>query len=159
MGRGFLLFLSAMAAPASAQPQPLGVFGTWGAFEAPGRCWAISRPLSRLAEAEAGPFAAIGHWPARGIAGQLHFRLSREKREGSAVLLRIDGRTFQLAARGRDAWARDRRTDADILAAMRTGLEMSVESRADGGGRIRDLYPLRGAATAIDAAAIACAPR
>ena len=44
-----------------------------------------------------------------------------------------------------------------IVAAMRTGLEMLVESRGVTGARIRDRYPLRGAATAIDAAAVACA--
>jgi hypothetical protein len=42
---------------------------------------------------------------------------------------------------------------------MRTGLEMTVESRAAAGALIRDSYRLRGAATAIDAAAIACARR
>jgi hypothetical protein len=39
---------------------------------------------------------------------------------------------------------------------MRTGLTMSVESRAETGAAIRDNYRLRGAATAIDAAALAC---
>jgi hypothetical protein len=36
-------------------------------------------------------------------------------------------------------------------------VEMSVETRSQGGGLMRDDYALRGAATAIDAAAIACA--
>jgi hypothetical protein len=36
---------------------------------------------------------------------------------------------------------------------------MSVETRSERGALIRDLYRLRGAATALDAAAIACAPR
>jgi hypothetical protein len=42
---------------------------------------------------------------------------------------------------------------------MRTGIEMSVETRSASGALVRDSYRLRGAATAIDAAAIACARR
>ena len=75
------------------------------------------------------------------------------------MLLRVDGRTFQLLGGGRDAWAPDPRADAEIQAAMRTGVDMVVETRAAGGALIRDQYALRGAATAMDAAAIACAPR
>jgi hypothetical protein len=42
---------------------------------------------------------------------------------------------------------------------MRTGIDFFVETRAADGLQVRDLYRLRGAATAMDAAAIACAPR
>lgn len=86
-------------------------------------------------------------------------RLSREKRDGSAVLLRIDDRTFQLVGGGVNAWAPDGRSDAEIVRAIRTGVSMTVETRSTRGGRVRDFYQLRGAATAIDAAAIACAGR
>jgi hypothetical protein len=73
------------------------------------------------------------------------------------VLLRIDDRTFQLVAGGADAWASDPRADAEIVAAMRTGIDMTVETRSERGALVRNYYQLRGAATAIDAAAIACA--
>jgi hypothetical protein len=104
------------------------------------------------------PSVAIGHWPGRSIEGQLHVRLGRPKREGSAVLLRIDGRSFQLRGGGQDAWAPDPAADREIMAAMRTGITMIVETRAVDGSRLRDQYRLRGAATAMDAAAVACLP-
>ncbi len=155
----FLPFCLAQAAPALAQPQSLGAFGNWAAFRDGGRCYAITQPR-QAPEARGGqPFAAIGVWPGRGRGSQLHIRLSREKREGSAVLLRVDGRTFQLTGGGRDAWAPDARADADIQAAMRTGIDLVVETRATDGQAVRDHYRLRGAASAMDAAAIACAPR
>lgn len=143
------------APPVAAAPQSLGAFGNWGAFREGGRCYAIAQPAQAPQGAQS--FAAIGVWPGRG--SQLNIRFSREKREGSAVLLRIDGRTFQLTGGGRDAWAPDPQADAEIQAAMRTGVDMVVETRAAGGLLIRDQYVLRGAATAMDAAAIACAPR
>ena len=144
--------------PAAAQPQSLGVFGNWGAFRDGGRCYAITQPEEAAAQGWQA-FASVGQWPGRRGAGQLHIRLSREKRQSSAVLLRIDGRAFQLVGGGRDAWAPDARADAEIQAAMRSGINMVVETRSTQGLIVRDLYRLRGAATAIDAAAIACARR
>ncbi len=149
----------ALASAAFAQPSSLGVFGSWAAFRDDGRCYAISAPDRASEPREWRPFVSIGHWPARRLSGQVHVRLSREKRAGSAVLLRIDGRSFLLTGGGRDAWAPDSRADDTIVAAMRTGIEMVVETRAVNGRAVRDHYRLRGAATAIDAAAIACAPR
>lgn len=145
-----------VAAPAWAQPRALGTYGLWGAFRDAERCYAIAQP-SDSTHRGAPAFASVGYWPRQRARGQLHFRLSREKRAASAVLLRIDGRSFQLVGRGADAWAPDARADADLVAAMRTGLVMTVETRSDRGGVVRDVYRLRGAPSAIDAAALACA--
>lgn len=155
----FFVSLLMLAAPAAAQRGPLGIFFQWGAFrdQRPPRCYAIAQP-TRSPEPEGWqPFASISYWPARGVRGQVHFRLSRQKRAGSAVLLRIDDRTFQLVGGGANAWAPDRQADAAIVAAMRGGVHMTIETRSERGLRVRDYYQLRGAATAIDAAAIACA--
>ena len=158
MRRLAIIFLCmALATPAAAQRRPLGTWSFWGAFRDNERCFAIAEPVDRNRDAR--PFASVGWWPARGFAGQVHVRLADEKRQGSAVLLRIDGRSFQLAAGPRDAWAPDAAADAEIVAAMRTGIEMVIETRSARGALMRDTYRLRGAATAIDAAAIACRRR
>ena len=152
------MFVGAAAASAAAQPRNLGVFGLWGTFQDEGRCYAIARP-SESTDRSAQAFASVAYWPRQGARGQLHFRLSGAKRDESAVLLRIDERSFQLIGRGNDAWAPDARGDAELVAAMRTGLLMTVETRAPSGRVVRDRYRLRGAPSAIDAAALACAAR
>ncbi|HEX6377082.1 MAG TPA: hypothetical protein VFZ91_15330 [Allosphingosinicella sp.] len=156
--RALSLLPLALAAPAAAQ-QALGVFGLWAAFRADSRCYAIAEPYQPPRPGDGRAYASIGYWPERAVRGQVFIRLSRAKRAGSAVLLRIDERTFQLRGGGGDAWAPDAAADAGIVSAMRTGIDMTVETRAAGGALIRDAYRLRGAATAIDAAAIACARR
>jgi hypothetical protein len=157
--RHIVLSFLTFAAPVAAQQQSLGIFGLWGAFSEKTRCYAISQPQQPARPGAAPGYASVGWWPGQGVKGQVHFRFGQPKRAGSAVLLRIDDRTFQLTGGGADAWAPDTKADAEIVAAMRTGLDMSVETRSERGALIRDLYRLRGAATALDAAAIACAPR
>ena len=153
-----LLLLAALAAPAAAQKSALGVYGQWGSFEGkvPRNCYAISAPVNLRRTMGWKPFASVAWWPDRRIRAQVHFRLSREKRPGSAVLLRVDDRTFQLIGGKADAWAPDAEADEAIVSAMRSGVEMRIETRTASGSLMRDTYVLQGAATAIDAAAIAC---
>jgi hypothetical protein len=153
------LYCIVLATPALAQPQALGIYGTWGAFRGQDRCYAIAEPLQTPRPGDGRGFASVGYRPGLGGGGQAYFRLSRSKREGSAVLLRIDDRTFQLRGGGSEAWAEDPAADSELVSAMRTGIALSVETRSASGGLVRDSYRLRGAATAIDAAAIACARR
>jgi hypothetical protein len=156
---GFILIGLAAAVPVQAQRESLGIFSHWGAFQEKSarRCFAITEASRRPRAGEERAFASVGYWPGRGVHGQVHFRLSAVKRPGSAVLLKIDDLTFQLLAGGRYAWAQDKRADAEIVSAMRTGVAMTVETRSGRGAVIRDNYGLAGAATAIDASAIACA--
>ena len=143
-----------VAAPALARDQ-IGVWGSWGAFSdaSPRRCYAIAQPVDP--DDRAG-FASIANWPGQNIRGQLHVRLSKPRAGNARVTLSIDDRRFDLVAGVADAWAPDARTDAAIVVAMRSGRSMSVEALARDGSAFADTYKLSGAATAIDAAALAC---
>jgi hypothetical protein len=87
----------------------------------------------------------------------VNIRLSRELAPGAAATLVSGGKRFQLNSGGADGWSKDQRDDAAIVAAIRAGGRMSVYGRAKTGGSFSDHYELRGAATAIDAAALGCA--
>ncbi|RHW18778.1 hypothetical protein D1610_01060 [Sphingomonas gilva] len=147
--------LLALAIQAATARQSLGLFERWGAFSDPQRCFAIAQPV----RAREGGFASIASFPARGLRNQFHARLSRARSPRAQVTLSIGERRFQLVAGTTDAWAPDARTDAAIVAAIRSARSMSVESVDAKGRAYADTYALRGAATAIDAAAVACARR
>ena len=146
----------ALATPALARDS-LGMFGAWGAFRdaAVPRCYAVA--LSSAKARDYQPYATVGHWPQRGTRNQVHFRLSRRLAPQAPVRLTVGGQTFVLTGGGGDAWAADRRGDAGIVAAMRSAKSMRVSARAANGATFSDSYPLAGAASAIDAAAIGCA--
>jgi len=146
--------------PAAARDS-LGVFDNWGAFTdpSPPRCYAIAQPVESSGGARWKPFASIATWPGQGARNQLHIRLSRERDPRARVTLSVGERRFELVAGNADAWAPDARTDAAVVAAMRSGRSMSVETLGKNGAPFADVYSLRGAATAIDAAALGCVKR
>lgn len=160
MRRLALALLLLMPAPAAARDS-LGVFETWGAFrdERPLRCFAISEPAARSRGGEWRPFASVSHWPAQRIRSQIHIRMSRNRAADAPVTLTVGERRFRLVAGGADAWAPDARADNAIVAAMRSAPSMAITSRDTRGNNFTDAYRLRGAATAIDAAALGCARR
>jgi len=154
------LLLIALAAPLAAKDS-LGVFSDWGAFRDASvpRCYAIAVPAASRASRGFEPYATIGTWPRRNLRGQVHFRLSRRLAESAKVALSVGGRNFRLTGGGADAWAEDRRMDAAIVAAMRSASRMTVRATDTRGRRFANSYSLAGAATAMDAAPLACARR
>lgn len=157
-----LLLLSATPAAAEESPKTsLGVFEGWGAFTAvsPARCYAIAVPVQAGGGSRWRPFASVATWPGQGARGQLHIRLSRARAPQARVTLSVGDRRFELVAGAADAWAPDARTDSAIVAAIRASRSMSVETLARSGQPFADVYALRGAATAIDAAALGCVGR
>lgn len=160
--RRILLLLAALAGlfatPALARSS-LGIFDDWGAFRDPRlpRCYAISKGERSRGAREFEPYATVGTWPNRNIRNQVHVRLSRRLASNGTVTLRVGGESYRLTAGEADAWAADKRMDAAIVAAMRSGSRMSVTATDRGGNRFTDRYSLAGVATAIDAATIACA--
>lgn len=154
------LCLFGLAGAAPADRVALGIFSTWGAFRdaAPRHCYAIATP-------EGGQrgtwrsFAAIGVWPAQHIGGQVHFRLREPRAPKSPIRLIFGDRSFPLVAASIDAWAPDPQGDAAIIAAMRGGNSLRIAWVSKDGRDRSDGYLLKGAATAIDAAALGCAGR
>ena len=150
-----ILLAFAVATPATAR-DTIGIYRGWGAFRdaAPPRCYAIARPV--MAGGRTTGFATIATWPKRGLRASLYIRLSRERDRSAGVTLTVGERRFALVANGLDAWASDAPSDRAIVAALRSGRSMSVEAVGVGGRPFADVYALSGAATAIDAAVLAC---
>jgi hypothetical protein len=150
------LCLLTLSAPLAARDS-LGVFDDWGAFRDPQvpRCYAISSAADSAGDYAA--YADVGTWPRQDVRGQVHFRLSREMPKGARVSLSLGGMRYNLTGGGADAWAQDKRMDAAIVAAMRSGETMSVTAVDKAGRRFTDRYSLKGAPTAMDAATVGCA--
>lgn len=152
------LALLALATPAIAADS-LGIFDGWGAFRDTARgnlrCYAIARPATRTTTG----YASIGYWPDARIRGQFYARLPGDAAQGRDLGVTIGTARFALVGNGANAWARDARTDAAIVAAIRSAASMTIAGTGASGRRFNVRYALKGAATAIDAAALGCARR
>jgi hypothetical protein len=148
-----------LAASPTLARDSLGIFSAWGAFRDPSvpRCYAIAMAEASTMQRDYQPYASIGTWPKRAVRNQLHLRVSRRLAANSAITLTIGNQRFALSGGGGDAWAADRRMDAAIIAAMRSVTSMTVSARGADGHSFSNSWPLAGAATAMDAAAIGCA--
>lgn len=152
-----LLLAVVLAMPAIAKDR-LGIYQSWVAFRDPGtRCYAIAEPEDTLGTASQSGFLSVAFWPKQRVTHQVYVRLSRIRSGNSGITLNAGGRRFRLTARGSEGWAPDRATDQVIVAAMRSAASLSIESIGRDGRAIVDTYALRGAPSAIDAAALGCA--
>lgn len=160
MRRAALLLLPLFAPLAlhAAERQTLGVFGEWAGFrdaEGP-RCYAIAKPFSTHGTPQFKSYASIGFWPKSAIRSQFYVRLSKPLGKERELRLTIGERRFILRGNGMHGWAGDARMDAAIASAMRISDHMRVHGATQSGNMINDIYDLRGAATAMDAAALGC---
>jgi hypothetical protein len=156
--RSIFILIALVAWTTTAARTSLGTFEQWGAFrdDRPVRCFAIAEP-ARPGGGAWRSFASVGTWPQSRVRGQVHIRLAREKMASAPVTLAIGGRRFVMVASGADVWAADPRGDAAIVAMMRSAPSMRIETRAASGAAFSQTYALKGAATAMDAAALGCA--
>jgi hypothetical protein len=157
MTRLLALVLLLLSAPLAARDS-LGVFDGWAAFRdaKPLRCYAIAKAQGTP---PAPAYTTVSNWPDKRVRGALHIVLSRAVADTATVRLAVGDKRFDLVAKGRNAWARDARDDAAIIAALRSASRMSVSARSDKGSSFTDRYALAGAATAIDAATVGCTAR
>ena len=151
------LAITMLAAPIFAKDS-LGVFQSWAAFKDAGtpRCYAISAPEDVVGGAQRSGYLSIGFWPKSRISHQIYVQLSRDRSTNSGITITSGGRRFRLKTGPTGGWAVDRRMDLAIVAAMRSSSSLSVESLGRDGRAIVDAYALRGAPSAIDAAALGC---
>lgn len=148
--------LGPLLVAAAAPPETLGQFGQWGAFRSTdaARCYAIARP-ARSGRRDAA-FLTVSSWPQRRLVRQIHVRL-RGVAQGEAALAIGESR-FRLMTVGTDAWPASPSDGKRIARAMREADAVRVTARIRG-RRITDTYVLAGAASAIDAADLACLRR
>ena len=133
--------------------------GGWAAIDRGRQCEALSRSVKIAAKGKVQAVAGFifsadhHHW------GEFHARLSRMPRGDATVMLKVGDQPFLLVTRDGWAWSRGPMQSQAIIAAVRNGGWMQVESRDGLGVRFSDPYLLDGAPTAIDAAAARCALR
>jgi len=154
-----IILLAVAATAADARGSVLFAGGAWAAVDRGEACEALTRSQRVATKDKVQAVAGISFAADRRRWGEFHVRLSRIPRGDASVILQVGDQPFLLSTRGGWAWSRGSLQAQAIMAAIRDGVSMRVESRDESGVRFSDPYLLDGAPTAIDAAAARCALR
>lgn len=154
-----IILLAVAATTADARGNVLFAGGAWAAVDRGEACEALTRSQRIATNDNVQAVAGISFAADRRRWGEFHVRLSRMPRGDASVMLQVGDQPFLLSTRGGWAWSRGSLQAQAIMAAIRDGVSMRVESRDESGVRFSDPYLLDGAPTAIDAAAARCALR
>jgi hypothetical protein len=158
------LALAVVCSPSIASvPDPLGEFGRWAGWaltEAGGKlCYIYSEPTRSEGDytRRGDTYVQVTHRTAAKTRNVVSITAGYPYQEQSEVELVIDGdKKFMLFTDGDTAWARDDKTDAAIVQAMRAGRTMVVRGTSARGTLTTDTYSLNGVTAAHNAISKAC---
>lgn len=150
-----------LAHPASAA-DALGTFSDWSAHaDGNGKskvCWIYSEPKKDEGKytKRGRIYVLVTHRPGEKVTDQVQFTAGYDFRDGSDVEVTIGAKKFELFTSGDTAWARGKKDDSDLVAAMRAGDDMIVAGVSSRGTETRDTYSLSGISAAHAAIGKAC---
>lgn len=153
--------LAGTVAPVEAA-KPLGAFKDWAAHtdgKAKSKiCWIYSEPQKDEGKYKKRGriYALVTHRPGEKVTNQVQFTAGYTFKKGSAVVVRIGPKKFELFTNADSAWARNVKDDAALVAAMRAGKSMIVTGQSSRGTKTKDTYSLSGSSAALKAINKAC---
>ncbi len=167
MTGAFILAVSVTAALAQA-PSPLGSFRNWNAYthsDAEGKsCYIATQPQSSKYSREISDRDPVFFLITTRVAGDASKSIRNEAstiigypfKPDSTVTVDIDGKKFTMFTREDNAWFNDRASEANFIAAMKSGTSMNVEGMSGRGTVTTDTYSLSGVTAGLDAIAKEC---
>ena len=161
---GILFGLSALliSVPASAQQKYLGEFKDWFAYhEGSGAdriCYIASIPKKETGKysKRGETFILVTHRPGENERDVFELQAGYSYKKKSEVTVNIDGKVSKLFTAGGSAWARDKKSDRALAAAMARGRQMIVTGFLGRGTKTVDTYSLAGFTAAYKVIGKAC---
>lgn len=158
-----LLLAFALAAPAgAAEPKVIGTFRDWSAHvfdDGKTRiCYLYSEPKKEAGDytRRGDAYVQVAMRPAENVKDEVSVTAGYTYKDNSEVTIEIGSHSFALFTDQDNAWARDSKTDAALVAAMKAGANMVVKGVSRFGTLTTDTYSLIGFTNAHRAMERAC---
>jgi hypothetical protein len=153
-----------VAAASSAEPNLIGQFGTWGAYQASPNgktvCFALAKPGSSKTNPPNKPrdpsFAFISTRPAEKVTNEVSIMIGYQLKPGSEGSIEIGGARYAMYAQGDGLWIKNAAEEGRLIDALRKGSEAVVKGTSAKGTETVDTFPLKGLAQALDKLAQIC---
>ncbi|MBO0346611.1 hypothetical protein J0X15_15370 [Roseibium sp. CAU 1637] len=121
-------------------------------------CYALSVPTQmRPGDRNHGDvFFFISTRPGEGVKDEPSFLVGYPFKDGISVVVDVDGNKFNMFTKNDGAWVDNAATEAQLVAAMKAGRQMSVEGESARGTKTSYSFSLSGVTAAISTASNAC---
>jgi invasion protein IalB len=154
-----LLFPSSILAQ---EQKFISAYKNWYVFTIKQKSTNICFLISKAAKSE-GNYSKRGdvlfvvtHRPVEKELGVINFRTGYNFRNDMDAVITINNNKFSLFTQGSDGWAKDSKTDKEIVKAMIRGSQMLIEGISSRGTKTIDTFSLSGFTAAYKAASNAC---
>lgn len=151
-----LTLVLATASVASAQsPTRIQQFNAWGAYsyQATGGkvCYVLSIPKEKAPSSvdHGDIFFLVSQRPGQNISYEPQAMMGYPLKENSKVNVIVDGRTFVMFTKGNSAWVENAAEEPALVAAMKSGKDMSVQATSRRGTGTTYSYSLSGISAAL----------
>ncbi len=136
-------------------PTKISQFNAWGAYsykDSGNRvCYVLSVPTKKEpADRDHGDiFFLVSQKPGQNVSYEPQVEVGYPFKEGSNVIVDIDGKTFSMFTKGRNAWVENAAQEPALVRAMRAGRSMNVSGKSRRGTGTSYTYSLSGITAAL----------
>ncbi|WIY52789.1 invasion associated locus B family protein [Devosia sp. YIM 151766] len=149
--------------PAQAQSaRVLGDFRDWSSYAADDGtgtiCFAMTKPKSTepIPDGYGDAYVYVTNRPGEDVLNEFNVVAGYTFQTGSMASVGVDGQNFALFTQGDAAWLDDSAQAANLAAAIRAGVTLTVTGTASDGSQITQSYSLSGATAAQQASGAEC---
>lgn len=136
-------------------PTKIKQFSAWGAYSYNQKgskvCYVLSIPKKmEPADRDHGDiFFLVSQKPGQNVSYEPQVEVGYPFKPGSKVTVDVDGRTFSMFTKGKNAWLENAAKEPALIKAMRAGSSMSVSGKSRRGTGTSYTYSLSGITAAL----------
>lgn len=138
----------------STKPQQIASFGDWSAYMAKGKsktCYTLASPKERKPDLKRGSaYVFIADRPAEKVHNEVSIIMGFPLKEDAAAQAKVGNASFDLVAKGANAWIKNPADEAKFVEALRHSAKLVVKAAPKKGPATTDIYVLSGFGQALD---------
>jgi hypothetical protein len=137
------------------KPEQVATFGDWGAFVTKGAsktCYALASPKDRTpAGLKRDPaYVFISNRPGENVYSEISIIMGFAMKDGGEGRADVGGVTFDLIAKGTNAWIKNPAEEGQFIDALKKGSKLTIKAASIKGNTTTDNYSLSGLSQAMD---------
>jgi flagellum-specific peptidoglycan hydrolase FlgJ len=137
------------------KPVLLESYHDWSAYMAQGKektCYALASPKERAPSSlkRDQAYVFISNRPSENVRNEVSIIMGFPMKDNSAAKAEIGNASYDLIAKGTNAWVKNPAQETQFIDAMKKGAKLTVKAASSKGSQTTDSYSLAGLSQALD---------